>query len=355
MWLSVISLALFGFSIDMWVGGAFVGIVVLTHVIVAVVVKIITEKKKEIIEHEKDILPATTPDNSRTPQVPTNTITNEYFSQIAKLADEIYSDYERILKIKGIDNLVSSMGVTFIMNEKPMTNVKEKVRLLFWVDITKCYLGLGHLIDFSTKEGIGLFYFIARTNGCIKQSSYTGFSALVPIYKADAEVILKGIKAYIDNAPDLSEVFLVSRLLSNIDRNLHRKFLVDIYRFASLTAKADNKVNDEEAEWLSNIMKLQENGNQAIITEDEDEEEKDDIPYINFVLSEGSSRLDPLFADVARYVVAKQEGSTSRLQRVFEIGYNRAGKLSDQLEAAGIVGPKQGRSGREVLVQDMAQ
>ncbi len=64
-------------------------------------------------------------------------------------------------------------------------------------------------------------------------------------------------------------------------------------------------------------------------------------------------RLDPMFADVARYVVNKQEGSTSRLQRAFEIGYNRAGKLSDQLEAAGIVGPNKGPKGRDVLIQDL--
>ena len=65
-------------------------------------------------------------------------------------------------------------------------------------------------------------------------------------------------------------------------------------------------------------------------------------------------RLDPMFADVARYVVTKQEGSTSRLQRAFEIGYNRAGKLSDQLEAAGIVGPNKGPKGRDVLIQDLS-
>ena len=64
-------------------------------------------------------------------------------------------------------------------------------------------------------------------------------------------------------------------------------------------------------------------------------------------------RLDPMFADVARYTVSKQEGSTSRIQRAYEIGYNRAGKLSDQLEAAGIVGPNKGPKGRDVLIQDM--
>lgn len=66
-------------------------------------------------------------------------------------------------------------------------------------------------------------------------------------------------------------------------------------------------------------------------------------------------KLDAMFADVARYVVSKQEGSTSKLQRAFEIGYNRAGKLSDQLEAAGIVGPNKGPKGRDVLIQDLDQ
>ena len=64
-------------------------------------------------------------------------------------------------------------------------------------------------------------------------------------------------------------------------------------------------------------------------------------------------RLDPMFADVARYVVTRQEGSTSRLQRAFDLGYNRAGKLSDQLEAAGIVGPNKGSKGRDVLIQSL--
>ena len=341
MWILVISVVLLSFNVSVWLGVIFCIIIVLAHVIVALVAQNKSEETKE----------QTTTSTEPYSNVSTiSTITDDYFSQMAKVADEIYSDYERILKIKDIDNLVSTMGVTFIMNGKPMTNVRDKVRLLFWVDITKCYLGLGHLIDFSTKEGIGLFYFIARTNGCIKQSSYTGFGALAPIYKADAETILKGIKAYVDNAPTLSEVFLVSRLLSGVDSELHRKFLVDIYRFASLTAKADNTVTDDEAEWLSNIMKLQGKGDQEIVSEEDDDE-----PVSSHYTPVFSGRLDPLFADVARWVVEQQDGSISRLQRKFEIGYNRAGKLSDQLEAAGVVGPNKGPKGRDVLIQDMKQ
>jgi len=64
------------------------------------------------------------------------------------------------------------------------------------------------------------------------------------------------------------------------------------------------------------------------------------------------SRLDSMFADCARLVVSSQQGSTSKLQREYAIGYNRAGKIMDQLERAGIVGPQQGSKPREVLIQD---
>ncbi len=64
--------------------------------------------------------------------------------------------------------------------------------------------------------------------------------------------------------------------------------------------------------------------------------------------------LDPLFGQVARAVVVNQIGSTSRLQRDFAIGYNKAGRLMDQLEKAGIVGEARGSKPREVLVQDEA-
>ncbi len=63
-------------------------------------------------------------------------------------------------------------------------------------------------------------------------------------------------------------------------------------------------------------------------------------------------RLDPLFEDAARLVVIHQQGSTSLIQRKFAIGYNRAGRIMDQLEKAGIVGPTQGSKARDVLCID---
>ncbi len=62
--------------------------------------------------------------------------------------------------------------------------------------------------------------------------------------------------------------------------------------------------------------------------------------------------LDPMFAEAAHLIVSSQQGSTSMIQRKFAIGYNRAGRLMDQLEKAGVVGPAQGAKPRDVLIQD---
>ena len=79
------------------------------------------------------------------------------------------------------------------------------------------------------------------------------------------------------------------------------------------------------------------------VIEDQTPETQDDIDM---------THLDPLFEDAARLIVSNQSGSTSLIQRKFAIGYNRAGRLMDQLEKAGIVGKAMGSSPREVLVKD---
>ncbi len=78
-----------------------------------------------------------------------------------------------------------------------------------------------------------------------------------------------------------------------------------------------------------------------------------------YVGEESSSNLDidlsdrdALFEDAARIIVIAQQGSASLLQRKLKLGYNRAGRLIDQLEAAGIVGPFEGSKARQVLIQD---
>lgn len=71
-------------------------------------------------------------------------------------------------------------------------------------------------------------------------------------------------------------------------------------------------------------------------------------------LPAGGLDRDPLFDEAARFIVQSTTASTSSLQRRFEIGYNRAGKIMDQMEAAGIVGPASGSKPRSVLIDPVA-
>ena len=85
-----------------------------------------------------------------------------------------------------------------------------------------------------------------------------------------------------------------------------------------------------------------------------------DAFYLPEVADEGGSEIgniadedrDALFEDAARVIVLHQQGSASLLQRKLKLGYNRAGRIIDQLEAAGIIGPFEGSKARKVLIPD---
>ena len=109
-------------------------------------------------------------------------------------------------------------------------------------------------------------------------------------------------------------------------------------------------VDTPEVEDINNFIAKQQSYNTAF------ELPEPDTPETDF--GDGGDKdvdmqhLDPLFEDAARLIVINQSGSTSLIQRKFAIGYNRAGRLMDQLEKAGVVGAAMGSKPREVMIQD---
>ena len=107
-------------------------------------------------------------------------------------------------------------------------------------------------------------------------------------------------------------------------------------------------IDTEEIEKITDIIGSQRGYSEAYILP---ECEDDSISTIDDNIEDR----DPLFNDAAEIVVNAQQGSASLLQRKMKLGYNRAGRIIDQLEAAGIVGPFEGSKARAVLVKDLIE
>ena len=105
-------------------------------------------------------------------------------------------------------------------------------------------------------------------------------------------------------------------------------------------------IDTGELDKITTFINAQQSYPSAFMLPEPDSEESEGTAEVDL------SKLDDLFADAARIVVIHQQGSTSLIQRKLSIGYNRAGRIIDQLEAAGIVGPFEGSKAREVLISD---
>lgn len=105
-------------------------------------------------------------------------------------------------------------------------------------------------------------------------------------------------------------------------------------------------IDTPELDKITSFVHSQQAYPSAFLLPEPDSEEGDGIGEVDM------TKLDELFEDAARIVVIHQQGSTSLIQRKLSIGYNRAGRIIDQLEAAGVVGPFEGSKARQVLIPD---
>lgn len=103
-------------------------------------------------------------------------------------------------------------------------------------------------------------------------------------------------------------------------------------------------IDTPEVDEITDFIGAQRGYPEAFALPEVPDEDGNEVPEID------SSDRDPLFEDAAHVIVSNQHGSTSLLQRKLKLGYNRAGRIIDQLEAVGIVGPFEGSKAREVRV-----
>lgn len=324
-------------------------------------------------------------------------------------------------------------------------------------DIKTALVGMGSSMDMKSKEGLAVFLAVNALN-----SNEDVEFGMLKLMKDEtikpAEDLING--AYNTfNKENNSGKLVFADLLKSYNRDIQLQYLIVLYRFLSLSAKADDVVTEQETAYLSRLLNRVQNIDQNVDTS------KDIIATMDVVFEMGHlynsydvvkigqyivkkqkcvisdiqaeknlSRVkvlealkilekchvievdgnkrnvlvknegdvirllrgqkalgnettekvnieesvvittkvhsepvkktedivlpdsyDPFFIDVAKFVVDKQERSVAQIQRKFEIGYNRAGKMADQLESAGIYGPNKGPEGHDVLVKDHEQ
>lgn len=195
-------------------------------------------------------------------------IDRDYFDKISKVVDDLMTVYDSAISSQEFKDAASE-GIVLHDGDETIKDPTNKIQYLFWVDMAHCGRGLQLPHDRLDKTSYALFYFMERTMGG-KRLSYDNYRDL---YRSSnhvmAETVLKECYFAYHDAED-SNFFMVAHILDKIDELQKQKYLVLLYRFASIMAKADNTVTEDEAKFLNSIMQLQSDGNNIAVAGDVD-------------------------------------------------------------------------------------
>ena len=195
-------------------------------------------------------------------------IDRDYFEKISKVVDDLMTVYDAAITSQEFKDAASE-GIVLHDGDETIKDPTNKIQYLFWVDMAHCGRGLQLPHDRLDKTSYALFYFMERTMGG-KRLSYDNYRDL---YRSSnhvmAETALKECYFAYHDAED-SNFFMVAHILDKIDELQKQKYLVLLYRFASIMAKADNTVTEDEAKFLNSIMQLQSDGSNISVAGDQD-------------------------------------------------------------------------------------
>ncbi len=184
----------------------------------------------------------------------------------------------------------------------------------------------------------------AYISNLVRKAHRVGMHLVISVQRPSHDVIPEEIKRHIP-----------VRIAFKTSSRQESKFIIDENGAEKLAGKGDAIYKDEFSKVRVQVPLITTDEVEKITAFIESQEGFDSafpLPEVprDSMGDEFDSSLDPLFAEAARLIVVHQQGSTSLIQRKFSIGYNRANRLMDQLEMAGVVGPTQGVAPREVLI-----
>lgn len=186
-----------------------------------------------------------------------------FYSAMEKAATNLYL---HVKSMNGMEDVVEAMNKQHclaVADDLPFT-VNHRLALAAFADAWKCYKGLGHQIDYSKPEIIGLSIFCAELGSEDALSVVSSEQLMRSQGIAATKGFIKVMEDSFDtNFPD-DKFFVIEILRDNgIDEDVVNKYAVLLYRFASILAKADGNVDEKETAWLANMVKFTESADKG--------------------------------------------------------------------------------------------
>ena len=220
-------------------------------------------------------------------------VTKEIYATVQEFGDKIVSFINKIKKNK---QFIKAIYQSPFIQQQSFESSDQLLNFFFVVDLMRCFNLMADIRNLKSKEAFGLLYILAK-NSNLQVNSYSDLSLLyntsfVEIY----EKLVKEIESQFEVTADES-LFRISLLLSIYDKDLQKKYLSDLYRFASIVAKADGTLTDEEEAALKKILSLSEQQKTLTVnegTKQEIEKAKISVPASQYTLEQVLEELNSL-------------------------------------------------------------
>ena len=181
-------------------------------------------------------------------------ISEQYFDDLLAAARRLHDFGERLASNKDFCKVIEeSISGTVNWNGKVLASGKDKMPIFLWTDVIHSYMGLGHDLDLSSNEGLGILMYNTLM---IDPNFQLEYRFLDLIRKNLTQTSERFTRNAVNSMGGNTDVFLLEVCLKDFDKQLHNQYVVLLYRFASLIAKADKNITAKEAEWLNKIMGL---------------------------------------------------------------------------------------------------
>lgn len=185
---------------------------------------------------------------------PVFSVTSSYFDDIVLACRAIKDFGEKLAEdssyVKAFESVVSA---DISSNGRAVDDFGEKIRLTLFYDALRCHQGFGYKVEIGKSESLGIFIFALMMfdRGCLLR--YEDLDR----YCADkGDTVSKIVKSVLESSEDNPEIFIHEHVLSGFSVDLHNQYVMLLYRFASLIAKADQEITPEEVRWLNRIVEL---------------------------------------------------------------------------------------------------